>query len=125
MSYQRYIMVGHLTDDPEMKYVGETPKTTFSVAVNEKYGEKEYAFFANVEAWDKLGENVANYMRKGSKVLVEGRWRTDKWTDDDGGKHKRDFVRADAVKFLDRKEDREEREPPARKKAADYDDLPF
>ena len=77
--YQKITIVGNLGRDPEMRY---TPSgqavTSFAVATNRSYTGsdgnrvKETTWF-RVSAWGKQAENCNNYLRKGSKVLVEGR----------------------------------------------------
>lgn len=86
MDYQKVIIIGNLGKDPEMRYTPTgTPVTQFSVAVNRQYsngqGElvKETTWF-NVSAWGKRGEACKQYLRKGSKVMVEGRMVPDRQT---------------------------------------------
>lgn len=95
--YNKTTLVGHLGNDPEMRYTpAGTPVTTFNVATNDQYpnekGElvKVTTWFRCV-AWGKLGEICNQYLRKGSKVLVEGKMTPDKntgrpriWTRQDG-----------------------------------------
>lgn len=115
MSYQIWVGEGNLTDDPKMNYVGTSPKTTFSIAINEKRGEKEEVFYADVEAWDKNAENVAEYKRKGDAVLVQGRWKRDSWDDKEtGAKRYKYYVRADVVKFVGGPRDMDEQRPQRR-----------
>ena len=136
MSWQQIQIVGNLTDDPEMKYVGETEKTTFSVACNERYGEKEETTFFNVECWAKLAEIVAEHKRKGDQVLVIGRMKRDQWEDKETErKREKWYVRADRVVFIGgkRRDDGEERprrrsddEPRGRQRSSrEYEDLTF
>lgn len=97
MDYQKIIIVGNLGSNPEMRYTPQgQPVTQFSVAVNRQYtnahGEvvKETTWF-RVHAWGKRGEACNQYLRKGSKVMVEGRMSPDRqtggpriWTRQDG-----------------------------------------
>jgi single-strand DNA-binding protein len=86
-SFNRVILAGNLTRDPELRY---TPKGTavaqFTLAVNRTWkseaGEsKEEVSFIDVEAWSRQGEVIAQYMRKGRPLLVEGRLKQDTWED--------------------------------------------
>ena len=82
MSYQTTIIVGNLGRDPEMKYPSGQAVTSFSVAVSEQYtnqaGEKvKKTIWFRVEAWGKQAEICKQYLKKGSKVLVEGRLKAD------------------------------------------------
>ncbi len=83
-------IIGNLGKDPEMKY---TPSgkaiTTFSVAVNRSYktleGDlKEETEWVRIVAWDKLAETCNQYLRKGSKIYIEGRLQTRTWKDNNG-----------------------------------------
>jgi single-strand DNA-binding protein len=82
--YQQIIIVGNLGKDPEMRYTPSgTPVTSLSVATNRKYtgsdGQqvKETTWF-RVSVFGKMAETVAQYLKKGSAVLVEGRLTPDK-----------------------------------------------
>jgi single-strand DNA-binding protein len=86
-SFNRVILAGNLTRDPELRY---TPKGTavaqITLAINRTWksetGEsKEEVSFVDVEAWGRQGEVIAQYMRKGRPLLVEGRLKQDKWED--------------------------------------------
>jgi single-strand DNA-binding protein len=86
-SFNKVILAGNLTRDPELRY---TPKGTavarIGLAINRNYtteaGEKkEEVTFIDVEAWGRQGEVIAQYMKKGRPLLVEGRLRLDTWED--------------------------------------------
>lgn len=113
MSYHTVILVGNLGRDPEMRY---TPSgqavTNFSVAVNDNYtnssGEKvERTIWVRVSTWGKQAENCNQYLKKGKKVLVEGRLVPDPntggprvWTRQDGSPSASFEVSASTVRFL-------------------------
>jgi single-strand DNA-binding protein len=111
--YQTIIIVGNVGRDPEMRY---TPSgqavTSFSVATNRQYTNnnaetvKETIWF-RVSAWGKTGEVCNQYLKKGSKVLVEGRLTADPktggprvWTKQDGTPGSSFEVSAQTVRFL-------------------------
>jgi single-strand DNA-binding protein len=111
--YQTIIIAGNVGRDPEMRY---TPSgqavTSFSVATNRQYtnnnGEtvKETIWF-RISAWGKTGEICNQYLKKGSKVLVEGRLTADPatggprvWTAQDGSTRASFEVYAQTVRFL-------------------------
>ena len=106
-SFNRVILVGNLTRDPELRY---TPKGTaiakIGLAVNHKWrsesGElKEEVTFVDVEVWSKTAENVGQYMRKGSPILIEGRLKLDTWDDKQTGqKRSKLLVVGETVQFL-------------------------
>jgi len=86
-SYNKVILLGNLTRDPELRY---TPKGTavagLGLAVNRSYktesGEsKEEVTFLDVDAWGKQAEVIAQYLRKGNPIFIEGRLRLDQWDD--------------------------------------------
>ena len=90
-SFNKVILVGNLTRDPELRY---TPKGTaiaqIGVAVNRTWrtetGEqKEEVTFVDVDAFGKQAETLGQYMRKGSPILIEGRLRLDQWDDKQTG----------------------------------------
>ena len=101
-SVNQVILMGRLTRDPEQRTTG-TGKTivSFSIAVD-RGGQDDTADFFNVNAWEKLGELVMQYLTKGRRVLVQGRLRQDRWDDKDTGKKQsRVEVTASDVTFLD------------------------
>jgi single-strand DNA-binding protein len=106
-SFNKVILVGNLTRDPELRY---TPKGTaiakIGLAVNRVWrneaGEtKEEVTFVDVDVFGRTAENVGQYMRKGRPILVEGRLRLDQWDDKQTGqKRSRLGVVAETVQFL-------------------------
>ena len=86
-SFNKVIIAGNLTRDPEMRY---TPKGTavvrFGLATNRKWktetGElKEEVTFVDIDAFGRQAEVIAQYMKKGRPLLVEGRLKLDEWED--------------------------------------------
>ena len=106
-SYNRVILMGNLTRDPELRY---TPKGTaiakIGLAVNRVWtneaGEKkEDVTFVDVDVFGRTAENVGQYMRKGRPILIEGRLKLDQWDDKQTGQKKsRLGVVAEIVQFL-------------------------
>ena len=106
-SFNKVILVGNLTRDPEVRY---TPKGTaiakIGVAVNRVWtneaGEKkEEVTFVDVDVFGRTAENVGQYMRKGRPILIEGRLRLDQWDDKQTGQKKSKLgVVAETVQFL-------------------------
>lgn len=101
----RVVVVGRLTKDPELRYTPSgLPMARFTVAVNRTFsnqqGEKEADFISCV-AWRKQAENLANFMRKGSLIGVEGRIQTGSYEGQDGKRVYTTDVVADAVQFLE------------------------
>jgi single-strand DNA-binding protein len=113
MSYHTVILVGNLGRDPEMRYTPSgQPVTSFSVATSRQYTSnngqtvKETIWF-RVTAWGKQAETCNQYLKKGSKVLVEGRLTPDPatggprvWTKQDGTAGASFEITANTVRFL-------------------------
>lgn len=87
-SFNKVILLGNLTRDPELKY---TPKGTaacqIGMAVNRKWKndqgqEQEEVTFLDVQSWGKQAEAIAQYLRKGSPLFVEGRLKLEEWEKD-------------------------------------------
>jgi single-strand DNA-binding protein len=103
----KVMLIGNLGADPEMKYTPSgVPVTTFRVAVSRSWrtpeGEnKEETEWFRIVAWRKLAEVCNEYLRKGSKVYVEGRLQTRKWQDQQGQDHYSTEVQADEMMMLD------------------------
>ena len=106
-SFNKVILMGNLTRDPELRY---TPKgmavAKVGLAVNrtwrsESGEQKEEVTFIDVDVWGRTAENVGQYMRKGSPILIEGRLKLDQWDDKQTGqKRSRLGVTAETVQFL-------------------------
>jgi single-strand DNA-binding protein len=103
----RVIIVGRLTADPSLRYTaGGVAVCSFTLAVNRPFtnqkGERE-ADFIQCVAWRKAGENVANFLRKGNLVGVDGRLQTRSYEGQDGKRVYVTEVVADSVRFLEPK----------------------
>src|SRR5690625_1371139 len=101
----RVVLVGRLTRDPELRY---TPNgvavANFTLAVNRPFTNQEGnqdADFINCVVWRKPAENLANYMKKGNQIGVDGRIQTRTYDDKDGKKVYVTEVVADSVQFLE------------------------
>jgi single-strand DNA-binding protein len=76
--YQKLILIGNLGRDPEMRYTPEgNPMTNFSMATSRKFGDRDETTWFRVTVFGRQAEACNQYLRKGSKVLVEGRLYTD------------------------------------------------
>jgi len=103
VSFNRVILAGNLTRDPELRFTQSgVPVCGFGLAVNRVYSKNEEVDFFDVSAWRDLGERVANYVKKGDPVLVEGRLQYRTWEAQDGTKRSKVDVVADNVQFLGR-----------------------
>lgn len=77
----KVILLGNLTEDPEIKSYQDNSFTVFTVAVQDGYGDKKKTFFFDCIASGKTGENIAKYFEKGKPILVEGKLYTRKNTE--------------------------------------------
>jgi single-strand DNA-binding protein len=110
MYYNRIILVGRLTRDPELRATPDGMSVVrFTLAVDRggRAGEERQTDFFDIVAFRQLADNVANYTTKGRLVLVEGRLQTRSYTDREGNKRKAYEVLADTVRFLERMRDTE------------------
>jgi single-strand DNA-binding protein len=99
-SYNRVILVGNLTRDPEIRYTQSGKAVTkFTLAVNNPRN-KEETTFVDIVAWDRLGETCNTYLKKGSNTLVEGRLVIRSYDDKDGNKRKATEVVIDNMQML-------------------------
>jgi single-strand DNA-binding protein len=102
-SYNKIILVGNLTRDPEIRYVGSGAAVTkFTLAVNRRSKQAEETDFIDIVAWDKLAETCNTYLKKGMSCLVEGRLSIRSYDDKDGNKRKATEVVCNVMQMLDR-----------------------
>lgn len=133
------ILVGRLTRDAELKYTQSgTAVLSFSIANGKTWkqdGEKkEQVSFFNCVIWGKFGESIADYMKKGLRIGIEGRLQQDTWEDQDGKKRQAVKVIVDNLQFLSSGENKNNNsgasEPPAPNERVDDnpfsdEDIPF
>jgi len=117
VSYNKVILIGNLTKDPEIRYTPSgTPVANFRLAVNHKYkqGEdlKEEVCYIDVVVFGKQAENCGQYLNKGQSVIVDGRLQERRWETEDGQKRSKHEVVAQAVRFMPK---RGEAAPPSGK----------
>ncbi|MEW6304734.1 MAG: single-stranded DNA-binding protein [Verrucomicrobiota bacterium] len=106
-SFNKVILMGNLTRDPELRYTSKgTAIAKIGLAVNRVWtsetGEKkEEVTFIDIDIFGRTAENVGQYMRKGSPILIEGRLRLDQWDDKQTGQKRSKLgVVAETVQFL-------------------------
>ena len=95
--------MGRLTKDPEIRYTqNNMTVANFSIAVSRRFAKENdevKADFFNVIAWNKTGEFVGKYFKKGQQILVSGRIENRNWTDQQGVKHYATDIIAEEVDF--------------------------
>lgn len=136
--YHTIIIVGNLGRDPEMRYTPSgSAVTNFSVATNRQYTSsdgtpvKETIWF-RVSTWGKSAEVCNQYLKRGSKVLVEGRLNPDNatggpriWTRQDGTPAASFEISANTVRFLSARGEEESSFPAGEAAPGVEDDIPF
>jgi single-strand DNA-binding protein len=137
--YQTIIIVGNLGRDPEMRFTpGGQAVTNFSVASSRQYtgsdgSQVKETIWFRISAWGKQAETCNTYLKKGSKVLVEGRLTADPatggpriWTNRDGKPAASFEVSANTVRFLSSRGEAESEVPYGEGGGqADDGDIPF
>lgn len=116
-SVNKVILIGNLGKDPEVKYTPSgTAVAKFSLATNERYKDKsgnwqDRTEWHNIVAWQRLAEIVGEYVKKGSKLYIEGRLQTSSWDDKESGqkRYKTEIVANDLVLLSGRGEEGEAR----------------
>jgi single-strand DNA-binding protein len=94
MGYQRVLILGNVTNDPDIRTVGENEVAKFAMAVN---GYKDSVEYFDLEWWNPNGAMA--YVMKGVPVFVEGEIRTDKW-EKDGIKRQAKVVKIRTLQLL-------------------------
>ena len=94
------ILMGRMTRDPELRYTSSGKAyTTFTLAVQKTKDEAE---FIDCVAWEKTAENIAEYFRKGNRILIQGRLSVNSY-EQNGEKRKFTRVLANTFEFIDSK----------------------
>ncbi|MCT2012912.1 single-stranded DNA-binding protein [Staphylococcus capitis] len=96
------ILTGRITKDLELKQAGQTQVTNFSMAVDNPFKKDDTSFF-DIVAFGKTAELLNNYCGKGSKVLIEGNLKQDRFQDKEGNNRSVVRVIANRIEFLDSK----------------------
>lgn len=106
-NYNRTILMGNLTRDPELKYLPNgTAVANFGIAVNRKFNdrnsgeEREEVLFIDVNFFGPRAEVVERYLSKGTPIHLEGRLRLEQWQADDGSNRSRHTIVGDSFEFV-------------------------
>ena len=105
-SFNRVMLMGNLTRNPELKYTPSgTAVTDLGLAVNESFKNKagdtvEQTCFVDVVVWGRQAETASEFLTKGSPAFIEGRLQFDQWENQEGEKRSKLRVRAERVQFL-------------------------
>lgn len=100
MAFNKVILMGRLTSKPSLNETPSgVPTTTFTIAVNRTYGDKDQADFIQIVAWRQNAEFICKYFDKGSQILICGSLQTRSYEDKDGNKRNVTEVLANEVDF--------------------------
>ena len=124
------ILMGRLTKDPELRHTSSgTPVCSFSIAINNGYGENQTTDYINCVAWNKQAEFVKRNFSKGKMIIVIGRIQTRTWEGTDGKKNYATEVVANEVSFGESKRDTESSDAEYKSQGftdvGEPEDLPF
>lgn len=111
-NFNKVMLMGNLTRDPELKYLPSgMAVTNLGLAVNRNWtdresGEKrEEVCFVDLEAWGRTAETMNEYLQKGRTVFIEGRLRQQRWETDDGQNRSKHVVVIDSFQFVGGRQD--------------------
>ena len=108
-NFNLVVMEGRLVNDPDLRYIQNgTALCSFSVANNYSYYkgdelQKEVSFI-EVTVWSKLAEQCGEFLKKGRRVIINGRLKQNRWQDDKGATRSKIGLICNHVRFLDRPE---------------------
>lgn len=106
----KVLLIGNLTRDVELRYTPNGAATSkIGLATNRKWKDKvtgesrEEAMFVDVTLFGRTAEIANQYLKKGSRVFIEGRLQLERWTDQNGQNRQKHSVVAEAMQFMDTK----------------------
>jgi single-strand DNA-binding protein len=110
MSINKVILIGNLGSDPEVRYLEQDRVVAnVSLATSESYTDKQgnkvtQTEWHKLELWDQLAKIAEKYLTKGKQVYVEGKIKTDQWTDKDGNNKTTVRIRVNQLQMLGNRE---------------------
>ncbi|MFQ5658482.1 MAG: single-stranded DNA-binding protein [Candidatus Methylomirabilales bacterium] len=130
-NFNRVILVGNLTRDPELRYTPSGAAVcSFDLAINRTFttqaGERrDEVCYITIVSWGKQAETCAEYLSKGRTTLVEGRLSQRSWETPEGQKRSKHEVVADRVQFLGGRRGVEEESSQAPSQTPAEEEVPF
>lgn len=119
MDLNKVMLIGRLTRDPELRNIPSGQSvTSFGLATNRSWkgtdgNKQEQVEFHNIVLWRRLAEIASQYLKKGSKVYIEGRLQTREWTGKDGAQRRTTEIVGDNMIMLDSRGGGSAAAPPA------------
>ncbi len=126
----KVMVIGRLGKDPELRYAQNgAPIASMRIATDESYTDRDGNKVDRVEwhtvvVFQRMAENCANYLSKGSLVFVEGSLQTRKWQDQNGQDRYSTEIKALRVQFLDRRDNANGSPPPRPQQPKQFDQVP-
>ena len=131
-TFNKVILIGNLTRDPQIHHGANSPVAEFGLAVNDNWRDRdghtnEDTYFADCKVFGRNAENAHRYLAKGRPVLVEGRLKRETWTDKKtGAERSATRIYVNTLQFLGRCDTAPARPAkPATVTADNHDDVPF
>ena len=131
-NFNRVVLMGNLTRDPELRYTPNgSAVASFAIAVNRRYKvdneKREETSFFDIVFFGKSAEIIAEYMKKGRPILVEGRLQQRRWETDDGQKRSKVEVVGENFQFLGGRDQENARPSSGGSEPPEFDDsdIPF
>ncbi len=129
MNFNKVILAGNLTRDPQLSYLpNQTAVVDFGLASNRKYKDKQETMFIDCRAFGVLAENINKYFTKGKPIFIEGRLSFDSWTAQDNTKRSKHRVIVESFQFvgsLPQQENKEELPEEPSAKEENQEDIPW
>ena len=116
MSVNKVILLGNLGRDPDVRYLDNNRVVaTFPLATNEVYTDRKnnrirQTEWHNIELWDSLAKIAEKYLKKGYTIYLEGKIRTDNWTDKEGVNRSQKKIRGISITIVNKEKNRFENE---------------
>ncbi len=97
-------LIGRIVNDLELKTVGQgSTLLNFSVAYNEKWGNKEESYFFDIVSWGKQAETIASYFKKGQRIGLSGKLKQERFQDKEGNNRSKVVVVLRDFTFIESK----------------------
>lgn len=107
----KVIMMGRLTADPVIRYTADQkPVANFRLAIDRRYKDKDTADFFECSAFGKTAESIEKYIKKGTKILIDGSLQTGSYTNRDGQKVNTVTVLVNTWEFAESKKEQKPEE---------------
>ena len=104
MSVNKVILIGNVGSDPAIRTVGDNKVANFNLATTERFKDREETEWHNIAVWGKQAEVVEKYVKKGSPLYIEGRIKTEKYTDKEGNDRYMVRIIASGIQLLGKRE---------------------